>query len=605
MRVHVAEDRVKGAGRKAVPGRPFYTLLQYNLPYWRDYLRGAALAVVFVGVGLTVPLVLRAVVDRIERHTMTGGSLLLYFWLLVGVALTTGLARYWQRSWMIGASRKFEYDLRNDYFRHIQRLSRDFFNRTKTGDMMARATNDLNHVRRFIGPGVMNTVDMMRVPLTLAMMIYLSPRLTLIALTPLPVVSLLVYFFVMYMHRQSKKVQEQFSVVTSRAQENLAGARVVKAYGAADRELRDFRAESARYMRENMKLSVVMCVAWPLISFVTGVAVLLVVWQGGSMVIRETLSLADFSGLIIYLLMLIWPLVEFGWVLTLYQRAAVSMNRITEILGEVPTIRDEGHTRADITSVAGAIRFERVCFAYEGGKEDAAPQPILQDLDFEIRHGQSAAIVGPTGSGKSSIIALLTREYDPTTGRILIDGIYAPHIPLRLLRCAIGYGTQETFLFSDTIRANLTLGRPDAGEAAMDRACEVAQFRETVSELPDRYDTLLGERGVNLSGGQKQRLAIARAVLCDPKILILDDAFSSVDTHTEEGILQHLNAVTTTRTSVIISHRVSTVQHAELILVMDEGRVIERGTHDELLKLGGLYAAMYERQLLEEELEKE
>ncbi|MCP4644756.1 MAG: ABC transporter ATP-binding protein [bacterium] len=583
---------------KATPGKPFRTFLSYNRPYWKDYLAGGLLAVVFVGVEMGLPLVISLVVRMLQEGRMTFGYLWICFFVLLGVAATTGFARYWQRMFMIGASRKFEYDIRNDYFRHVQLLSRDFFHRFKTGDVMARATNDLNYVRLFIGPGVMGTVDMIRLPVTLGLMVYFSPPLTLFALMPLPVVSLLVYFFVMYMHRQSKRVQDQFSVVTARAQENLAGARVVKAYGAAEREQRDFRAESAHYMRESIKLSVVMALTWPLIGLVMGAAILLVMWRGGTMVIDGALQFWDLSGFIVCLLMLTWPIAQFGWILTLYQRGAVGMNRILEIFAEDPTIRDDEHTRHDITSLKGGIRFDDVTFAY-------ADRPVLHGISFAVDPGQTVAIVGPTGSGKSTLVSLLTREYDPASGRVWLDEVDARYVPLQVVRQSIGYVPQDTFLFSDTVRENITFGRPGAAQTDIVAAAEVAQFTETVADMPNGYDTLLGERGVNLSGGQKQRLTIARAVIRDPNVLILDDALSSVDTHTEEEILLRLKEFMTARTSVIISHRISTVRHADLILVLKEGQIVERGIHDDLVRERGLYAEMYERQRLEDALEEE
>ncbi len=582
---------------KAVIGHPFKTILRYNVAYWREYAVGAVLSAVFVVVGLVLPMVIRSVVGRFEAGTMTVGYLWWYFWSLLAVAVGTGAARFWERKLIIGASRKSEYDLRNDFFRHVQLLSQEFYNRTQTGDLMARATNDLNYVRMFIGPGIMGTVDMIRVPFTLGLMLYLSVRLTLLALLPLPLVSLLVYAIVMFMHRQSQRVQEQYSVVTARVQENLAGARVVQAYGIHDRETAAFEAESRKYMGENIRMASVMAFAFPLIGLVVALMILLVIWRGGLMVIHGSAELDDLTGFIVCMLLLIWPLAEFGWIMTLYQRGAVGMNRINEVFAESPAILDNERTDPEARVVRGAIRFEHVSFAY-------GDRPVLNEIDFEAPAGQTVAIVGPTGSGKSTIVALLTRQYDPSKGRVLIDGVDVRQIPLRRLRGAMGYVLQDTFLFSDTIRANLTFGRPEATDGEVEFAAEVAQFTEAVSELPEGYDTLLGERGVNLSGGQKQRLAIARAVVCNPVVLILDDALSSVDTQTEERILHGLHEVTKGRTSIIISHRISAVREADLILVIEDGRIVERGRHDDLLVRGGLYAALYERQLLEEELEE-
>lgn len=580
----------------AEPGHPFTSLLRYNRPYLREYAAGMVLSLLHVSVGLATPVVVRAVVAAFERRAVTLTALLFYVGGMIALFVVAGIGRYYQRTLMINASRKFEYDLRNDLFLHVLRMSRRFFNRTPTGDIMARATNDINSVRDFIGPGVMYTVDMLRVPVSLGMMLYLSAHLTLVALIPLPFLSVLVYFVVRYMHHQSNIVQEQFSRVTARVQENLAGARVVKAYGIGDREVEQFRRDSARYMRDNLRLSVVMSFAWPLVGLLLGGAVLLILWRGGAMVIAGDLAVADLTAFLVCLVMLALPLAQFGWVLTLYQRGAVGMNRIVEILSVAPDIADGPETDPETRITRGAIRFEGVSLSH-GVAE------VLHDLTFEVEAGENIAIVGPTGSGKSSIVALISREYDPSAGRILIDGCDLRAIPVGELRGAVGCVPQDTFIFSESVRANVLLGRPDASEEELRRACEVAQFSADVARMQAGFDTLLGERGVNLSGGQKQRLALARAILPDPLILLLDDALSSVDTQTEESILDGLRRVMATRTSILISHRVSTVRHAHRILVIEDGRLVEQGTHDALLARGGLYARMYERQLLERALE--
>lgn len=583
---------------KAVTSKPFRTLVNYNLPYWRAYLVGGILAVFFTAVTSALPLLIGQIISGFQDGSITYPKLWLFFVGLLGAAAFSGVARYFQRTLMIGASRHCEYDLRNDFYRHLQRLPRRFFTQNKTGDIMARATNDINYVREFIGPGIMGSVDMIRLPVVIAMMVYLSPKLTLSALVPLPVLTLLAFVFIRYMNKQSKVVQEINSQVSTRVQENLAGARVVRAYGIADREMREFVDASKRYMHENLKLVAVLSVAIPLIGILAGAIIMIIIWNGGSMVVRGEITLATLSAFIFYVILLAFPLAQLGYVLTLYQRGAVSMARINKILAEVPEIRDTRDTDPQARIEKGTIRFEHVSFAY-------GEHVVLHDIDFEVPAGETIAIVGTTGCGKSTLVSLLTREYEPTGGQILIDGRPLPAYALANLRGAIGYVPQDTFIFSSSIAENLRMGRPEATDAELHRACDIAQFTEALAGMPQGIHTLLGERGINLSGGQKQRLTLARAIVTDPRILILDDALSAVDTHTEERILQGLRSVMSERTSLLISHRVSTVRDAHQILVLDEGRIVERGNHDQLLAQGGLYASMHQRQLLETALEDE
>lgn len=603
------------AAHRAVPNRPLLTLCRYSTPYWKSYTGAVSVGFIFLAVGLAMPLVFRSIVEGFEAGTMTRALLWKYFYFLSLIALVTAVARFFQRILIGRASRKFEYTLRNDYFRHIQSLSQDFFSRTKTGDIMARATNDLNFVRDFIGAGLMGLVDLFRIPFALAVLMHFSIKLTLAVALAIPVASLCTYLILKWTRRQATIVQELFSGITSLAQENLAGARVVKAYDITNREVAAFNKKSEVYAHENLKLVAIKATIGPLMAMALRVTLVVALWYGGLMVMRgdstsqvviqngwlaiqtSPFSLGDLMGFIVCLLMVSGSLAAFAGIAVVYQQGAAGMDRISQIMAETPAVHDSDETDSTITSLRGGIEFRDVAFSYDS-------VPVLKNVSWKCQPGETVAIVGHTGSGKSTMMSLITRLFDPVEGRILLDGEDARRVPLNALRTSMGLVPQDTFLFSDTIRANLTVGRPDATEEAIMEACRIAQFDGVLSDMEYGLDTLLGERGINLSGGQKQRLTIARALIQDPAILLLDDALSSVDTRTEEQILRGLKNVMASRTSVIISHRVSTVRHADLILVMDEGEIRERGTHDELLDQDGLYAEMYERQLLEDELEE-
>lgn len=568
-------------------------LPRYFARHRRLILAGALCIPATHGFGLLGPWLLKQAIEHIQagrgrERLFTDAAL------LVAASAAAGVFRFLMRKRMIGASRRIEYDLRGDLFDHLQRLSPSFYARHRIGDLMARATNDLNNVRNMIGPGLMylaNTLTVM--PAVLTLMLLLDPVLTAIAMVPMAALGITLIGFGGAVHRRSEAVQEQYATLSAGVQEALAGIRVIKAYGREEHQLERFQVENEEYVGRNMQLVKLYGLFSPLMSLFSGLAVLAVIWLGGRNVIAGKFTLGDFVAFNGYLGMLAWPVISLGWIINMIQRGTASLARIGRIMDEEPDILSGKHLPAS----PPAIEFTGVDFAYPDGP------PVLSGLDLRIGAGETVAIVGPTGSGKSTLVGLIPRLYDVSAGRVTIGGVDVRELDLEELRRRIGFVPQETFLFSATMRDNIAYGVDGAGEAEIEEAAEISRLMPAIREFPRGFDTLVGERGVTLSGGQKQRTAISRAVIRSPEILVLDDALSSVDTHTEEEVLRRLRRVLRSRTSLLISHRVTTVREADRIVVLDRGRIAEEGTHADLIRRGGLYARMVEQQLLREELE--
>jgi ATP-binding cassette subfamily B protein len=553
------------------------------------------------------PRVLQYAVDDLYTG-VTRGKLALYAGLLLLIAGLAGYFRFQMRRIIVGASRGFEYDLRNDFFAHLERLPLSFFQENRTGDLMSRATNDLSSVRMMVGPAVMylaNTV--ITAIVSLSLMFSLDVRLTLIVLLPLPIVSLAVKMFGTAIHKTFEDVQEKLSDMSAVVQESLTGVRVVRAYRQEAAEIARFRLANLDYMQHNRRLSRLQGAFFPTMSLFLGISALLALWLGSRDVIAGRITVGELVAFNAYLAQLAWPMIAFGWVTNLLERGMASWKRMLEIMDTVPAVRDEagpqGFGMKDSglgNTKRGEIEFRNLNFRY--GDKDTE---VLRNVSFTVPAGETVAIVGGTGSGKSTLVSLLPRLHNPPRGSVFIDGRDVRDVPLHELRGMIGFVPQEPFLFSDTLGANVGFGVPEPARREASRieaAAVVAQLDKDVRDFPNGYDTVVGERGITLSGGQKQRAAIARAVVTDPHILILDDALSAVDTYTEEEILSRLKKVMHERTAIIISHRISTVRDADQIVVLDGGRVVERGKHHELIHLGGQYAELYKKQLLEEEL---
>ena len=539
------------------------------------------------------PLMIRGAIDSLGRHGALFARFAVY---LVGLALVKGLFQFWMRVIIIGISRDIEYDLRNDLFRHLATLSPDYYGRTRTGDIMARATNDLNAVRMMLGPGVMYCCETgLTFALAIAIMVSVDWRLAIPALLPAPAVSLAMVFFGRAIHSRFERIQEMFSDISSRVQENLSGVRMIRAFAQEHAELRRFEELNRQYIAQNIRLVRIQGIFEPLLEMLIGLTFLVVLWVGGEQVLKGRISIGSFVMFNTYMGMLVWPMIALGWVVNLMQRGTASLNRINQILAEKPSIAPPPEPVA-LGAVRGEIEFRGVTMDYNGTR-------ALDAIALRIPAGSTIAVVGHTGSGKSTLVSLAPRLMDPTAGAVLVDGIDIRSLDPGELRRQIGFVPQETFLFSATIAENIAFGVESATEEQIRRAAEIAGLAGDIEGFPEGYGTMVGERGITLSGGQKQRTAIARAILRDPRILILDDALSSVDTLTEERILTHLAGVMRGRTVILISHRVSTVRQADQIVVLERGAIVEQGTHAELIEAGGYYAGLSQKQMLEEELE--
>lgn len=596
--------------------RPLARLNYFFWKYKRLFVPGLLFTVLSAAFAITVPMIVRQAVDSIPRfvsiYHLFGGtavqdqlfsdffvSLMLFGLIVIGLSLASGVCSFLMRETVVVASRHIEYDLRNALYTHLQTLPQSFFYKTSTGDVITRSTSDIEQVRRYIGPAIMYITRAVVIMVTaITVMLVISPTLTFYALLPMPLLAISVFFVAHMVHSRSEALQTQYSTLTSRVQEALSGIRVLKAYTREESEARAFEVESSVYRGRMLSLARVDAAWRPVFILVIGLSQIFVVWMGGRLVTEGVITIGNIAEYIIYIALITWPVAALGFVISMVQRAAASIDRIHAVTDTVPTIADNGQTDHAITEITGHLAFENVSFQYES----KGPW-VLQDVSFEIPAGTTLAIIGRTGSGKTTLVEMITRLIEPVEGVVRVDGRDVRTVPLAVLREATGHVPQDVFLFSETIASNIAFGALGASREAVEQAAMEAELLDNILDFPKGFETFVGERGVTLSGGQKQRTSIARALIRDPRILILDDALSSVDTNTENRILQHLRQRYGHQTVVIVSHRISTVRDADLILVLDEGRVVERGRHDDLIMGEGLYAKLHRRQILEAELE--
>jgi ATP-binding cassette subfamily B protein len=591
-------------------------LFPYLKKYRASYFLGTICVFLHNGIWILFPLVIRRAINDLNSGGVTTHKLLVNALLLLAVAGIKGIFQFLTRWVVIGVSREIEFDLRNDLFLQLESLSYSFYQRTRTGDIMARATNDLNAVRMLLGPAIMYSANTIVFTAgALAFMLSISPKLTLYAFLPLPVVSIAIQYFGRRIHERFERIQAMFSDISARAQENFSGVRVIRAYVQEEAEIAGFEKSNREYIARSLKLVRLMGMLWPTLETMLGLAIVLVLWMGGREVIAgqstarlvsylgTTTTLKLYGGLDVggfvafntYMVQLTWPIIALGWVINIFQRGTASLGRIHQLMQERAEIVDAPAVQSSGRELKGDIEFRHLNFSYNG-------TPVLHDINLSIPAGSSLAIVGPTGSGKTTLVNLIPRVYDAAPASVLIDGRPIREYSLADLRHNIGFVPQETFLFSETIRENIAFGVQNASNEEVRWAADAANIATDIESFPDQYKTIVGERGITLSGGQKQRTAIARALIRNPRILVLDDALSSVDTQTEDKILNHLREVMHGRTTLFISHRVSTVRNADRIAVLHGGRIVELGSHEELLALNGYYTDLYNKQLLEEEL---